>query len=227
MIARLIPVLDPVMGDDGALYVAKEVVPMYKSIIPFADIILPNQFEAELLTDLKLDSFESIVPCLEKLHSIYNVPHVVISSLSFESRPDVIYCCGSTLREDDKPRPFMLEVPIIHGVFVGTGDLFAALLLIRLHPFVDQLRPSDYVSAVDLPLAKALEFVIASMQEVLKNTKVAMDQQLARDGDMNSLSEKEKRVNIMRAAELRLVQSQGPLTHPHVKVRALPIENVR
>lgn len=40
-------VLDPVMGDNGRLYVAEDVVPAYKSLINSADLILPNQFEAE------------------------------------------------------------------------------------------------------------------------------------------------------------------------------------
>ena len=40
-------VLDPVMGDNGKLYVAEDVVPAYRSLIPHADLILPNQFEAE------------------------------------------------------------------------------------------------------------------------------------------------------------------------------------
>jgi pyridoxine kinase len=40
-------VLDPVMGDNGKLYVADEVVPAYRSLISHADLILPNQFEAE------------------------------------------------------------------------------------------------------------------------------------------------------------------------------------
>lgn len=40
-------VLDPVMGDQGKLYVNDDVVPAYKSIIQHADLILPNQFEAE------------------------------------------------------------------------------------------------------------------------------------------------------------------------------------
>jgi pyridoxine kinase len=40
-------VLDPVMGDNGKLYVAEDVVPAYKNIIKDADLILPNQFEAE------------------------------------------------------------------------------------------------------------------------------------------------------------------------------------
>jgi pyridoxine kinase len=40
-------VLDPVMGDQGRIYVNENVVPAYKEILRGADLILPNQFEAE------------------------------------------------------------------------------------------------------------------------------------------------------------------------------------
>ena len=40
-------VLDPVMGDQGRLYVNEDVVPAYKNLLRDADLILPNQFEAE------------------------------------------------------------------------------------------------------------------------------------------------------------------------------------
>lgn len=40
-------VLDPVMGDRGRLYVSEAVVPVYKSLVSRADMIVPNQFEAE------------------------------------------------------------------------------------------------------------------------------------------------------------------------------------
>lgn len=45
-------VLDPVMGDNGNLYVAQDVVPAYKKLIAHADLILPNQFEAEYAAPL-------------------------------------------------------------------------------------------------------------------------------------------------------------------------------
>ena len=45
-------VLDPVMGDQGKLYVSDDVVPAYKKIIRYADLILPNQFEAEYVLPL-------------------------------------------------------------------------------------------------------------------------------------------------------------------------------
>lgn len=35
------------MGDEGALYVAPEIVPLYRNIMRIADIVTPNQFEAE------------------------------------------------------------------------------------------------------------------------------------------------------------------------------------
>ena len=40
-------VLDPVMGDNGKLYVADDVVPAYRGLVQHTDLILPNQFEAE------------------------------------------------------------------------------------------------------------------------------------------------------------------------------------
>ena len=35
------------MGDEGQLYVDSAVVPAYKSLLSHANLILPNQFEAE------------------------------------------------------------------------------------------------------------------------------------------------------------------------------------
>lgn len=35
------------MGDLGRIYVGEDVVPAYKNVIHHADLLLPNQFEAE------------------------------------------------------------------------------------------------------------------------------------------------------------------------------------
>ena len=37
------------MGDEGRIYVSDEVVPAYKTLLRDADLILPNQFEAEYI----------------------------------------------------------------------------------------------------------------------------------------------------------------------------------
>lgn len=47
MMIHTTAVLDPVMGDEGHLYVQEDVVPVYKNLLRDADLILPNQFEAE------------------------------------------------------------------------------------------------------------------------------------------------------------------------------------
>ena len=47
LMSRCVTVLDPVMGDQGRLYVSEGVVPIYRSLISHADMIVPNQFETE------------------------------------------------------------------------------------------------------------------------------------------------------------------------------------
>ena len=64
-------VCDPVMGDTGpGLYVPADLLPVYKSLIlPLADVCLPNQFEAELLTDRKITSEQDAQEVMDFLHS--------------------------------------------------------------------------------------------------------------------------------------------------------------
>lgn len=54
-------VLDPVMGDNGKLYIPEDEVPEYKSLLREADLILPNQFEAECVSPFPLSSISSSV----------------------------------------------------------------------------------------------------------------------------------------------------------------------
>ena len=68
--------------------------------------------------------------------------------------------------------------------FSGTGDLFAALAIVRLRESsleagLDKtsswLSP-DHIQATELPLAKAVEKVLASMHKILGKTKAARDE---------------------------------------------------
>ncbi|KAF6775768.1 hypothetical protein AHF37_04915 [Paragonimus kellicotti] len=77
---------DPVLGDSGELYVPAELIPIYKEkILPLADVILPNQFEAELLTGCSITDEASALSCIRALHTRFNVPTVVISSTDIRS----------------------------------------------------------------------------------------------------------------------------------------------
>merc|ERR1712212_1028940 len=79
----LLYVCDPVMGDNGKLYVTPDLLPIYQStILPLADIVTPNQFEAELLTGMKITNMESALQAMDSFHK-KGVQTVVISSTNF------------------------------------------------------------------------------------------------------------------------------------------------
>ncbi|KAJ1306468.1 hypothetical protein OPQ81_007471 [Rhizoctonia solani] len=78
----LLFVLDPVMGDDGKMYVANDVLPIYRDrLLPLATIITPNWFEVELMTQIHLTSQDSIRLALRSLHFDHAVRNVVITSV--------------------------------------------------------------------------------------------------------------------------------------------------
>ena len=53
---------------------------MYRDrIVPLADVCLPNQFEAELLTGIKIETEADAVAVMDKLHA-WGVKTVILSS---------------------------------------------------------------------------------------------------------------------------------------------------
>jgi pyridoxine kinase len=205
----LVGVLDPVMGDQGRLYVSEGVVPVYKSLLPYADLIVPNQFETEYdmfmlsnisiftpanvatqnrrLTGITVDSIATLSNSIDHLHNVYHIPHVVITSVTFAHGTEYMKCAGSSMTSTGKPRKFMVDVPIIDGFFSGTGDLFAALTLARLREFSEAAGllnckswiPPDETEALEIPLAKATEVVLGSIHLILEKTKAARDKKLS------------------------------------------------
>lgn len=68
------------MGDDGIMYVPKELLPIYRDeIVPLADIVTPNQFEVELLTGKTISSEQDAWDAIEWFHN-KGVKTVAISS---------------------------------------------------------------------------------------------------------------------------------------------------
>lgn len=71
---------DPVLGDDGRLYVPPELIPIYQNeIIPLCDICTPNQFEAEKLTGQLIRSETDAWSAMSWFHD-KGVKIVIISS---------------------------------------------------------------------------------------------------------------------------------------------------
>lgn len=238
-------ILDPVMGDNGKLYVSEDVVPVYKELVRDADCIVPNQFEAEWLSGVKIEDMRSLVRAIDVLHRDFGVPHVVITSVSFPGNGEIdgeeksLSVIGSTRTSEGKSRIFRVRVPSLDCFFSGTGDMFAALMVVRLREAVSK-QPSlsrvqswisdDSVGALDLPLAKAVEKALGSMQDVLTRTMVARDRELAEwekektaklvRGEVVEESEKERHLRRTKAAEVRLVRNLDCLRDPKTVLRA-------
>ncbi|KAI9794196.1 MAG: putative pyridoxal kinase [Peltula sp. TS41687] len=224
-------VLDPVMGDEDRLYVDERVVPEYKHLIRDADLILPNQFEAEVLTNTTISTLSEAVRAIGLLHQTYHVPHIIITSVKLAASSSSLNQCliGSSARSDGRPRVFRIEYPMLDCHFVGTGDMFAGLIVVRLREAVlasparvsatrSWVSPDD-VRPAELPLARAAEKVIASMQAVLMKTKEARDEELVALGK-ESADEKRIRLRRTKAAEVRLVRNVEDLKRPVVECRA-------
>ncbi|KAH8675800.1 Ribokinase-like protein [Xylariales sp. PMI_506] len=253
-------VLDPVMGDNDKLYVAEDVVPAYRDLVNYADLILPNQFEAEgsadhepkrLLSEVKITDEASLRRAIEVLHTRYNIPHIVITSVSLPlSQPQSISSArtmsvvGSTRTSTGQPRFFKIHFPVFDGYFSGTGDMFAALMVIRMREAVHNVSVSgengdtdlqqvpswispDDVDALDLPLARAAEKVLASMHELLIRTCESLEAEMQHETaalDREALPEdaRAKKLHLIRsrAAELKLVRNLGCLRYPKVEYKA-------
>ncbi|KAJ9618339.1 pyridoxal kinase, variant [Exophiala oligosperma] len=200
---RFFWVLDPVMGDQGRLYVAEDIVPAYKQLIREADLILPNQFEAELLSGLSISSLTGVANAVRALHKMYGTSHVVVTSVTAgdAAKPDedddgskgngnILTVVGSSKTRDGGARLFKVEVPRLDCFFSGTGDMLAGLMVGRLREacaeadLLDRASwmPDDNVPATELPLAKATEKVLSSMHMVLEKTMKARDEEISKFG---------------------------------------------
>lgn len=144
--------LDPVMGDEGVLYVSEDVIPVYQSILAtgLVDIVTPNQFELELLMETKITSVASLKEALKGFHEKYRVKHIVLSSLFPETIKELsndhenILCCVSSPGEDLA----YFKVHTVEGHFTGVGDLFSCLLLDRFYRRNNILEATNEVLSV-------------------------------------------------------------------------------
>ncbi|GIL43230.1 hypothetical protein Vafri_1029 [Volvox africanus] len=197
-------VCDPVLGDEGRLYVARELVEAYaNSIVPLASVLVPNQFEAELLTaDTPITSLDDALAACEMLMA--RGPHtVIITSMALPGDPDGITLVAAT-RLPQQPdgrlhgaTRLKMRIDRIKAYFTGTGDLFAALLLAWMHH-----HPGD--------LAVAVEKAVGGLQAVLADT-------VRHCGPAALAAERTAEVCALR--ELRLVPCQGKLQDPPIRYR--------
>jgi len=189
---------DPVMGDNGHLYVPKELLYIYRDkLIPLADIVTPNQFEAELLTETKIQNDADAIESMKMLHNM-GAKTVVISSSVLGSTEDCFSAFGSTRDGNDGPlEVWKIDIPRIPHLFTGTGDLFAALLLAWMHRSKGNLSTS-------------MEKSIGTLQEVLRRTARYAEDQVAQGKPYG-----------VKILELRLIQSKEDIENPPTSIKAV------
>jgi pyridoxine kinase len=152
---------DPVIGDSGRGIFVRDGIPQLiaSSVLPAADIITPNQFEIEFLSDCRVTDKNEAEASLAKLHAIG--PRVIlVTSLHLDDTPanaiDVAASESGTIWRVRTPR---LEIAPN-----GAGDCIAALF------FVHWLATRSAKAA--------LERAVASLFGVLSRTAAAGSREL-------------------------------------------------
>ena len=123
--------VDPVMGDGGRLYngMTMKQVELMRQMVSVADLTFPNYTEAALLTGMTFRpeglTWDEARQLLDAVRQI-GARSVLVTSCRCEGRNCVV---GYNAEKNDY---FRLEYEEIPGIFHGTGDLFAAILIGRL-----------------------------------------------------------------------------------------------
>lgn len=189
-------VCDPVMGDDGHMYVPANLLPIYRDeIIPLSDICTPNQFEVELLTGQPITSEEGAWQAMQWFHE-RGVRTVALSSTDLGAATGQL-CAFVSHRPvgGGEPQRLTINIPKQGGgvSFTGTGDLFASLFLAH--------------STLTADMKVAFERTVATLQAVIGNTVARMP---AAGQPVQS-----------RDRELKIVQSKCDIEQPLVELSAL------
>lgn len=189
-------VCDPVMGDNGKMYVSEDLLPIFRSeIIPLANVITPNQFELELLVERPVKTIADALSAIESLHDL-GIETVVLSSTDLGSDSKLLGLAST--RRDGQRKVFKIEIPRLPATFTGTGDLFAALFLAWMSKLND--------------LQAALEKTVGTLQAVLKRTYIHARK--VTDGDNLTVA----------SLELKLIQSKADIEQPTPTIVAEALE---
>ena len=160
---RLRYVCDPVLGDVGSgFYVPEELVQLFKEqVIPEADIITPNQFEAETLAGMTIASVGDVKSVCKTLHDMGPNIVLITSVMLSERKGDKIISVFASRRDESNGTTMLWRIncPELPGRYTGTGDLFSALLLGH-----SALNPDDLPGSLE----KVINTMYASIQRSLE-----------------------------------------------------------
>lgn len=198
-------ILDPVLGDNGRIYVSEGNIEIYKDILKsgYVNLVTPNQLEIEVLTGSKVDSLESLRSAIREFQTQYSkVENIVVTSVQFEDDKDHLYSAGSTKLSDGSVKTFYFKVPSIKASFSGSGDLFSGLLTSAYFKHLDEFEGilSASTPLDRIPLSRALNEVLSIVEKVLL---------LTYDYEVAEYKSQEKELpEPLRINDLKLIQAK-------------------
>eukprot|EP00914_Ancora_sagittata_P021965 GHVO01043746.1.p1 GENE.GHVO01043746.1~~GHVO01043746.1.p1 ORF type:complete len:340 (+),score=35.16 GHVO01043746.1:163-1182(+) len=151
---------DPVLGDNGKLYVSPELVDVYrKKAVPLADIITPNHHELNWLTGHTDEPtcMDDVFSRCEDLHKI-GVKIVIVTSAKIGADNSTYHMVCSEKQSNISAKSRRFSIPFERqDVFMGgPGDLMASLIL------------GYFLKSRDV--RRACEVSMSILQDVMKST---------------------------------------------------------
>ncbi|KAK4468322.1 hypothetical protein MN116_008118 [Schistosoma mekongi] len=171
------------------------------------------------LSGIRITDEQSALNCINYLHEKYHIPTVIITSTNMALSPVI---CGygsrlislvnnnisnlsdqmnrSLINKDSEYERIRFKIPLVNYNFIGTGDLFAALILARLESKIE----NEYEEQLPKYSFKdALQSVLSTMQAVILRTLKMSENDL---------------LNVSNTAriELKIIQSIDDIRNPIV-----------
>lgn len=117
---------DPVMGDVGRGFFVRPGIPEFfrDHVVAAADLMTPNLFELRYLTGRETHTIEDVIDAANELRAKGPEAVLVTSVIEDDSTDDVMRMLLVT-----GDGVWQVETPMIDHVFVGSGDLTAAMFL--------------------------------------------------------------------------------------------------
>jgi pyridoxine kinase len=119
---------DPVLGDvEQGMFVRKDVPPFMKTrALPAADVITPNQFELDYLSEQTTKTIADVKAALDALHALGPRGILATSMHTAETPEDHVDTIVS-----DRTGRFRVRTPLLPVSINGAGDAIAALFLFQ------------------------------------------------------------------------------------------------
>lgn len=166
----LLVMTDPIMGDDGSLYngVGEDTVENMRRLIGVADVIVPNQTEAQFLTGLyrAQDALTATQArqVVDALRAYGPRTVIVTSGVDSDSGENVVWGYDHQTGEY-----FTIPYRLIRVHFPGTGDMFSAVLVGEL------LRGTPLQAAVKRAMDVLEKLVFLEKDELEKNKGIRIE----------------------------------------------------